>query len=134
MATIAEILEDDKREQVKIAALEAQDAELARKMAQKELDRTKKLKSKGLSDFQQKLSSEDVQRMIDTNPEVKKKAIEIYANESLTNEQGDAQLIDFIHMKNKQALDDAINSSKGKKKKSSNKVQVLFPMKKYVSI
>ena len=59
LAPIEQIQATEKKEQARIAALEAKDAELARKM-QHELEGTKKPKTKSSSDSQHKLSSKEV--------------------------------------------------------------------------
>ena len=74
LATIAEIQAPRKKEQARFAALEAKDAELARKV-QHELEGKMKLKTKSVFDFKHEISSEEVQHMVDTNPEIKKKEL-----------------------------------------------------------
>lgn len=81
-----------------------------------------------------KLSDEDIKHMIDTDPEVKRKAIELIEDQSLTEEERTDQIADFINKKNKIALDEMINSiKKGPKKKGKpSKSQVTYGMKKYL--
>lgn len=55
-------------------------------------------------------SEEEIEQMINTDPEVKAKAIELIVDQTLTVEHRSAQLADFITMKNDQALDDMISS------------------------
>ena len=57
-------------------------------------------------------SEEEIEYMINNDPEVKAKAIQLIADLSLTEEQRSAQLGDFIRMRNDQALDDMISSIK----------------------
>lgn len=45
-------------------------------------------------------TNEEIEQMIVSDPVIKKKAIELVADESLTTEQRSAQLADFINMKN----------------------------------
>ena len=55
--------------------------------------------------------------MINKNPEIKAKAIQLITDIFLTEEQRSAQLADFIRMKNDQALDDMFSSiKKGQKR------------------
>ncbi|WP_254486045.1 hypothetical protein, partial [Salmonella enterica] len=64
---------------------------------------------------------------------IKKKAIDLVADKSLTEDQRTTQLKDFIQMKNNQALQDAIVSvKKGQKKpRRPTKAQVISMMKDY---
>ena len=55
--------------------------------------------------------------MIDSDPVIKKKAIELIADESLTAEQRSAQLADFINMKNNQAFDSMVDTIKKTQKR-----------------
>lgn len=78
-------------------------------------------------------TEEEIEYMITNDPVVKKKAIELVANKTLTEEQRSAQLADFIQMKNQQALDEIIGDvRKGQKKqKQPTKAQVIAEMKTY---
>ena len=65
-------------------------------------------------------TEEEIEHMINHDPVVKKKAIELVANKTLTEEQRTAQLADFIQMKNNQALDEAIVKSEKVKRNRDN--------------
>ena len=73
--------------------------------------------------------------MIQHDPVVKKKAIELVANKTLTEDQRTAQLADFIQMKNQQALDEVIGKvRKGQKKqRQPTKAQIIAEMKTLLS-
>jgi hypothetical protein len=75
----------------------------------------------------------EIEYMITNDRVVKKKAIELVANITLTEEQRSAQLADFIQMKNQQALDEVIGKvRKGQKKqRQPTKAQVIAEMKTY---
>ena len=72
--------------------------------------------------------------MINTDPEVNAKAIELIADMSLTSEERSAQLADFIQMKNDQAIDEMISSIKKGQKRSRkpSQAQVIAGMKKFL--
>lgn len=76
-------------------------------------------------------SDEEIEHMISHDPVVRKKAIELIANKSLTEEQRTAQLADFIQMKNQQALDEAIVKVRQgqKKQRQPTKAQIIHEMK-----
>jgi len=78
-------------------------------------------------------TEEDIEFLIANNAEIKKKAIDLVADASLTEEQRTAQLKDFIQMKNNQALEDVISTVKKGQKKSRQptKRQILSYMKTY---
>jgi hypothetical protein len=73
----------------------------------------------------------EIEHMIQHDPVVKKKAIKLVANKTLTEEQRTAQLADFIQMKNQQALDEVIGKvRKGQKKQiQPTKAQIIHEMK-----
>lgn len=76
-------------------------------------------------------TEEEIEHMINHDPVVKKKAIELIANKTLTEEHRTAQLADFIQMKNQQALDEIIGKvKKGQKKhRQPTKAQIIHEMK-----
>ena len=78
-------------------------------------------------------SEEEIQYLIDNNPVIKKKAIELVADQSLTKEQISAQLADFIQIENEKALQYVMDSVKKNQKKprQSTKAQVIAEMKRY---
>jgi hypothetical protein len=78
-------------------------------------------------------TEEEIEYMIANDPVVKRKAIELVANKTLTEEQRSAQLNDFIQMKNQQALDDIIGTVRQSQKKSRQptKAQIISEMKTY---
>ena len=71
--------------------------------------------------------------MIKNDPVIKKKGIDLIADVTLTEDQRTAQLKDFVEMKNRQALQDAIGTiKKGQKKpRQPSKAQVISMMKYY---
>jgi hypothetical protein len=62
-------------------------------------------------------TEEEIEFMITNDPVVKKKAIELIADKTLTEEQRSAQLYDFILMKNQQALQEVIGKVRNGQKK-----------------
>ena len=72
--------------------------------------------------------------MINNDPEVKAKEIQLIVDLSLIEEQRSTQLADFIRMKNDQALDDMISSiKKGQKRpRKPSQAQVIAGMKKFL--
>lgn len=80
------------------------------------------------------LTNEEIEHMIDSDPVIKKKAIELIADESLTAEQRSAQLADFINVKNNQAFDSIVDTIKNtqKKPRQLSQAQVIGGMKKYL--
>jgi hypothetical protein len=55
-------------------------------------------------------TEQEIEFMIENDPVIRKKAVELIANTTLTEDQRSAQLKDFIEMKNQQALDDIIGT------------------------
>ena len=55
---------------------------------------------------------EDIEFLIKNDPVIKKNAIDLVADVTLTEDQRTAQLKDFVEMKNRQALQDAIGTVK----------------------
>ena len=79
-------------------------------------------------------SEEEIEYMINNDPEVKAKASQLITDLSLIEEQRSTQLADFIRMKNDQALDDMISSiKKGQKRpRKPSQAQVIAEMKKFL--
>ena len=68
--------------------------------------------------------------MINHDPIIRKKAIELIANATLNEDQRSAQLKDFIQMKNEQALDEIIGDVRTgqKKPRQPTKAQIIAEM------
>ena len=79
-------------------------------------------------------TNEEIEQMIVSDPVIKKKAIELVADESLTAKQRSTQLADFINMKNNQAFDSMVDTIKKNQKKprQPSQAQVNHGMKKYL--
>lgn len=125
------------------------DAEIARKVQEDELARKKAeddiasfMEVQRLQNAQilneptmaYTLTEAEIEHMIDTNLEVKAKALELLTDRSLTVEQRSSQLADFISMKNDKALDEMISSiKKGQKRpRQPTEAQVIYGIKKYL--
>lgn len=118
------------------------DAEVAKKTQEEEVarfmeeQRVQKEFSKSIPNITSTYqpTEEEIEHMINSDPEVKKKAIELIADKSLTTKERSAQLADFILMKNDQALNEMIGSIKKnqKKQRQPSKVQVIVGMKKFL--
>jgi hypothetical protein len=78
-------------------------------------------------------TEQEIEFMIANDPMIRKKAVELIANTTLTEDQRSAQLKDFIEMKNQQALDDIIGTvRKGQNKsRKPTKVQIIDEMKTF---
>lgn len=78
-------------------------------------------------------TEQEIEFMIANDPVRRKKAAELIANTTLTEDQRSAQLKDFIEMKNQQALDDIIGTvRKGQKKsRQPTKTQIIAEMKTF---